>query len=110
MEPNTFKSWLFDEDCKEKFTIYPQHRDVFLISTRPATRCSHRLLGESRVKPEGGISADVSKEIRDYWGILIPTGSCVYEILLTCTAFRLFSQILIEICFDKLNVLLCFMY
>ena len=33
---------------------------------------------KSRAKPERGISADVSKEIKDYWGILVPTRTGIY--------------------------------
>ena len=42
-------------------------------SSRPARKCSHPLHGNSKAKPDRGISAATSKE--DYWDLLIPIGS-----------------------------------
>lgn len=106
---------LFNEDCGETFTICPQHRDVFGTlwnSSRPPTKCSHPLHGKSRAKPERGISAEVSKEIKDYWGILVPTGTGIYgksliRLSFPCAFFK-FKDI--EICFNRLNLSVYVLY
>ena len=73
------RAGLFDENVNaELMTVCPRHRELFGIrwnSSKPVKKCSHPLHGNSRGKPDRGISLEFSIAISRHWDVLVPVGS-----------------------------------